>query len=229
MTPLKGWHKIVFDQGGLSSHPVFVSVGIDPPTVEFPRNGAELDCAKRDSRPRRRRSERSLHRGPARAVARIRGDRARRARRREISDRASFPPAQPGAPSAVRGLLRPGAGAHVLLFFQAPRLPQGTPSVVDAHLRAFSSLADTPTSRIVINARRPASRSRRAWRGSSGAVASPPAPPPTSPVPGAGNAPFNITDCPSANPLCALPFADVNVRLGERLFTVRASATAPGR
>ena len=39
--PNKGWHKLVFNQGGTASPPVFISVGIDPPTVEFPRNGAE--------------------------------------------------------------------------------------------------------------------------------------------------------------------------------------------
>ena len=46
--PLKGWHKVVFKQGSTPSRPVFVSVGIDPPTVEFPRNGAQLSCDGQD-------------------------------------------------------------------------------------------------------------------------------------------------------------------------------------
>src|SRR5205823_4698913 len=44
----RGWHKLVFDQGGAKSRAIFVSIGIHPPTVVFPRNGAEIDCKQPD-------------------------------------------------------------------------------------------------------------------------------------------------------------------------------------
>src|SRR6185503_20269599 len=48
--PGRGWHKLVFAQGGAPSKPVFVSVGIRPPTVEYPRSddpsAAVARCAR---------------------------------------------------------------------------------------------------------------------------------------------------------------------------------------
>jgi ADYC domain-containing protein/HYR domain-containing protein/PA14 domain-containing protein len=223
-TPLKGWHKLVFDQGGLQSHPVFVSVGIDPPTVEFPRSGAELDCDDPNAPP------------PVPAVVtlpyaedklgplHVFEETGREALGDVGTKTRPLPPSQQGLPR-VEAFYNLSPGRHVLLFFQAPVLPQGTPQpVVDEHLRAFSSVADTPTSRIVVNIAPPRIPIPQGIAGILGGR--PPGTTTNLPpfIPGQGPLPINVTDCP-ANPLCVLPLADVNVRVGERLFTVRASDT----
>ena len=91
--PNKGWHKLVFNQGGAASAPVFVSVGIDPPTVEFPRNGAEIEW--RD----------------AGSAARARGDRRRSPIRRRCSAACACS-RRPGASTAPRSATRPDSDAQ---------------------------------------------------------------------------------------------------------------------
>ena len=224
--PLRGWHKLVFDQGGASSAPVFVSVGINPPTVEFPRSGAELDCNQPDqsSPPPARGTipypEDVL--GPLRVFE----ETGQQALGFVGAQTRVIPPQNPGDPIRFESFYSPGPGRHVLLFFQAPEPPQGaTQAERDAHFRAFSSVADTPTSRIVINVPPPRIPIPR---GIAGVVTGIKGRFDTiAPLPGTGQAlPINVTQCgPNAttqSPLCVLPFADVNVRVGTRLFTTRA-------
>ena len=100
-------------------------------------------------------------------------------------------------------------GKHLLYFFQAPPPPaNATQAEIDAHYRAFASIAATPRSRI--------------------AVALPP-PPLGLPV-GAGaltgvaGLVLGASSCaltPGAG--CALPGADVNIHDGPRVWTTRAS------
>ena len=85
-----------------ASPPVFVSVGIDPPTVEFPRNGAELKCDEApDPSPadRARPGRFPIPEKKFGRAARVRGDRARALGL--VGDRdpdlTSQPP-QPGTP-----------------------------------------------------------------------------------------------------------------------------------
>jgi hypothetical protein len=212
-TPLKGWHKLIFDQGGTPTPPVFVSVGIDPPMVEFPRSGAEIDCTEPDpdllppavgTVPY---TEAQL--GPLWVMEETGRD--------VLGDIGAqtgiFPPANPGDPLRFQAYYSLGPGKHVLVFFQAPVPPSSAER--NAHLRAFSQLADTPTSRIVVNV--PPKRfqvpdgASTVLRpqvlyaiGSSADCSAPPA-----------------TNAPGL--LCALPFADVNVRVGKRVYTVRAN------
>ena len=104
--PSKGWHKLVFDQGGAPSPPVFVSVGIDPPTVEFPRNGAEIDATSTpDPSPVITATGTIPYpEDRVRPPARVRGDRAAGARRgrREDPDPDAAPPQPPGDAPPVR-------------------------------------------------------------------------------------------------------------------------------
>lgn len=100
-------------------------------------------------------------------------------------------------------------GKHLLYFFQAPPPPaNATQAEIDAHFRAFASIASTPRSRIEI--------------------AVPPLPlalPVVTPTLITGLAPIlSVASCalaPGAG--CALPRADVNVRAGQRVWTTRAS------
>jgi len=211
--PLKGFHKLVFDQGGPASRPVFVSVGIDPPTVEFPRNGAELDCSQDDddSPP------------PARGTVPYTADQLGELQVFEETGREALgfigtqarliPPVNPGDPIRFEAFYNPGPGKHLLVFFQAPPVPAGENP--DRFLRAFSNIADTPTSRVVVNI--PPRRFQ--YDPGLAQVLRP-------------QQPFIIqssTDCsppPAQNGPglhCALPFADVNVRVGARLYTTRAN------
>ena len=100
-------------------------------------------------------------------------------------------------------------GKHLLYFFQAPPPPaNATQAEIDAHYRAFASIAATPKSRI--------------------AVALPP--PPLGLPAGAGALTWvaglvlGASSCalsPGAG--CALPGADVNIHDGPRVWTTRAS------
>ena len=102
-------------------------------------------------------------------------------------------------------------GKHLLYFFQAPPPPaNATQAEIDAHYRAFASIAATPKSRI--------------------AVALPP-PPLGLPV-GAGvltsvaGLVLGASSCAlSPGAACALPGADVNIHDGPRVWTTRASDT----
>ena len=153
--PNKGWHKLVFDQGGAASHPVFVSVGIDPPTVEFPRSGAEIDCSQDDP-------SQNIAIGTLPYPQDVFG------RLRVMEETGRVPlafvgaesriiqPQQPGDPIRFLTTFNPGPGRHVIYFFQAPDPPaQATQDEIDAHFRAYARLADTPTSRIVVERKPP--------------------------------------------------------------------------
>ena len=133
--PNKGWHKLVFDQGGAASHPVFVSVGIDPPTVEFPRSGAEIDCSQDDP-------SQNIAIGTLPYPQDVFG------RLRVMEETGRVPlafvgaesriiqPQQPGDPIRFLTTFNPGPGRHVIYFFQAPDPPaQATQDEIDAHFR----------------------------------------------------------------------------------------------
>jgi hypothetical protein len=224
-TPLKGWHKLVFDQGGAQSRAVFVSIGIDPPTVEFPRNGAEIDCTQPDP----------TTIPPARGTIPYPEDRFGPLRVFEETGRAELgdigaqtriiPPQVTGDPIRFEAFYNLSPGRHVLLFFQAPEPPPGATQVQrDEHFRGFSNLANTPQSRVVVDIkpkRFPIDPGQAAVFGGLRTVKDVLVPQ----LP--GNAlPLSIADCgPNANPrndFCALPNADVNVRVGPKLFTTRA-------
>ena len=209
--PLRGWHKLVFDQGGLASHAVFASVGIDPPTVEFPRNGAELSCDDSDQ------TEPPVAIGTlAYPVDKLGPLYVFEETGRDVlgdvgAKIGPLPPLQPGGLprfNAFFGNL--GPGRHLLLFFQAPPVPQGTS--LDEHLRAFSSLADTPFSRILVE-----QKPRRMQIPQRAPVI-------ITPVPGQilPQVSLGAIDCPG-DTRCALPGADVNVRVGDRVYTTRAT------
>ena len=226
--PNKGWHKLVFDQGGAASHPVFVSVGIDPPTVVFPRNGAEIDCEQPDQQ------------GEQIAVGTLPYPQDVFGRLRVMEETGRVPLAfvgaetsvgqpQPGQPTVFVTHFNPGPGRHVVYFFQAPDPPaNATQDEIDAHFRAYARLADTPTSRIVVDRKPPRFPIPQGiagvfgGRGANGGVFTN-LPPPGQAGPlvlGASNCGFNAT--PPASILCALPNADVNVRVNGRLYTQRA-------
>jgi hypothetical protein len=226
--PLRGWHKLLFDQGGTASAPVFVSVGINPPTVEFPRSGAELHCDQPDHSPPPATGtipypEEKL--GPLRVM-----EETGRKELRDFGAKTRIIQPQQGSGDPIRfesNYSGVGPGRHVLLFFQAPEPPANADR--DEFFRAFSSIADTPTSRIVVNVPPPrfpipqGFASVLGGRGFTGALTN--LPPPTG---GPGQFPINITNCgpnaiPPASTLCAQPSADVNVRVGPRLYTTRAT------
>ena len=225
--PLRGWHKLIFDQGGAASTPVFVSVGINPPTVEFPRSGAELHCDQPDHSP-----------PPATGTIPYPVEKLGALRVMEETGRLDLndfgaktriiQPAQ-GSGDPIRfesDYSGVGPGRHVLLFFQAPEPPANADR--DAWFRAFASLADTPTSRIVVNVPPPRFPIPPGIAGVLGGLRNPGTIANLPGVPFQGPLPVSVTQCgPNANPpspLCALPRADVNVRVGERVYTTRADA-----
>ena len=103
-------------------------------------------------------------------------------------------------------------GKHLLYFFQAPPPPaNATQAEIDAHYRAFASIATTPTSRIEV-----------------------PLPPlpltlpasidPLRPLITAAAPILSVAGCAlQLGAGCAQPRADVNIRDGARLWTTRAS------
>ena len=102
----------------------------------------------------------------------------------------------------------------MVYFFQAPDPPANArPDEIDAHWRAFAAFADTPMSHITIDVQPPPIQ--LPFR-TNGFVQ-------TSPLK------FGRAGCDQATaPDCALPFADVNVHVGKRLWTTRADQ-ADGR
>jgi hypothetical protein len=226
--PAKGWHKLLFNQGGPASHPVFVSVGIDPPTVVFPRNGAQIDCEQPDPQ------------GSQIAIGTLPYPQEVFGRLRVMEETGRLPLAfvgaettiaqpQPGQPIVFLTRFNPGPGRHVVYFFQAPDPPpNATQDEIDAHFRAYARLADTPTSRIVIDRKPPRFPIPQGLagfvggRGGNGGIFTN-LPPPGQQGPlvlGASNCGVNAT--PPASILCALPQADVNVRVDGRVYTQRA-------
>ena len=224
--PLKGWHKLIFDQGGTASHAVFVSVGINPPMVEFPRSGAHIDCELPDHSPPPATGTIPYavdKLGPLRVM-----EETGRKELRDFGAKTRIIQPQQGSGNPIRfesNYSGVGPGRHVLIFFQAPDPPANVDR--DEFFRAFSSIADTPTSRIVVDVPPPRipipqgiAGVFNGLRGRFDTIAN---------FPGTGQGPFpiNVAQCgPNFNPqspLCVLPLADVNVRVGRKLYTTRAN------
>jgi hypothetical protein len=232
--PNPGWHKLLFSQGGgAAAPPVFISVGINPPTVTFPRTGAKIDCSPgaphfpgqftaTGSVPY---SEAQF--GPLR-VAEETG-RQRLAFVDDAGTSISQTQSQDGSFAfQARVILSPGR--HLLYFFQANNPPQGVNQ--DEYFRAFATIANTPTSRIVVNVpppRIPIPPGLAGVVNTRGFANNPVLAlvPPTNGTPifavgigpcGSNAATLNQTP----SPFCAIANADVNLRIGTRLFTSRA-------
>jgi hypothetical protein len=218
--PTKGWHKLVFTTSGScvqpipgGSSPVFVSVGIRPPTVEFPRSGAQIDCSPSAPPDPGSVIARGTIPYAESAFGRLRvfeetGHPAMRNVARDTG--VSQTPNADGSFSFQASTFL-GTGKHLLYFFQAPDPdPTLTPDQVAAHFRAYASLADTPTSRIEIDV--PPPRMQFPFRGQV--------------LVQSGPLTFGSGNCgPATQGNCldpALPEADVNVRVGKRLWTTRA-------
>ena len=209
--PNPGWHKLSLSQDGCAttSKPAFISVGIRPPTVEFPRSGAPVDCTVVN---------------PGQLIARgtipyaesgfgrlVVAEELGRLALGLISALVTVDPTPlPDGSFSFQAVIPTlPFGKHLLYFFQAPPPPaNATQAEIDAHYRDFASIAATPRSRI--------------------AVALPP-PPLGLPI-GAGaltgvtGLVLGASSCalsPGAG--CALPRADVNIHDGPRVWTTRAS------
>jgi hypothetical protein len=211
--PNKGWHKLVFQKsacgGAGGSTPVFVSVGIRPPTVEFPRTGSRLACDPNANTSTFVDVKGSLPYAETQ-FGRLRIYEETGRRGLELVRRDLGVDQQPGPDGrfAFHGGINLTPGKHKVYFFQAPEPPPNArPDEIDAHWRAFAAFAETPMSAITIDV--PPPPIQFPFR-TNGFVQ-------TSPLKfGAGN-------CgQTAAPECAMPFADVNVHVGKRLWTTRA-------
>jgi hypothetical protein len=218
--PAQGWHKLVFTTAACTppivggSNPVYVSVGIRPPTVEFPRTGAEIDC--------------SLNAPPNPGVFDVKGTipyaEASFGRLR-IAEETGRAPLQllgrdvvvdqtplPDGSFTFHTSLNLPPGKHLIYFFQAPDPPtNATPDDVVAHFRAYANVAGTPKSRIELHV--PPPRLQLPFRGQTFVTS--------------GTLKFGEGNCDPANgangPDCALPDADVNIHVGNRVWTTRAN------
>jgi hypothetical protein len=236
-----GWHKLVFNQPGAQSNIVFVAVGIQPPTIQFPRSDAELgttpDCA----------GDGKGWRGDIVGTTLYSPDQLGRVYVAEETGtgalKRSFTPASVVPTLGSDGLYHfafsfvdpydasaPGAGKHVLYVFQAPDPPAtASAAEVEAHFRGFAGVA--AATKLVVNV-----------------------PPARFPIPGGAEAldcPDGCTTgllpdvefsdaaadntrtvsrlgCDSSGPTgpttstCARPFADVNMRVGSLVYSGRA-------
>ena len=209
---------------------MFISVGIDPPTVAFPRNGAEIDCETPDPPRGDRDRNASLPGGEVFGRLRVFEETGREALGiiGAETDRAS-PAAAELADRSFVSRFTVSPGRHVVYFFQAPDPPaQATQPEIDAHFRAYAGLANTPTSKIVIERKPPRFQIPAGLAAVVGGLRGGfPGTTTNVPPPGQqGPALLGASDC--ANPqqtpsvLCALPFADINIRIGGRLNTTRA-------
>ena len=218
--PNPGWHKLSLSQDGCTttSKPVFISVGVRPPTVQFPRSSGAVDCSAggvltqltaRGTLP----YSPSIF-GPL-IIAEELGHLALGLIPAQISvDPTPAADGSFGFQAVIPVGLLAGLpfGKHLLYFFQAPPPPpNATQAEIDAHYRAFASIATTPTSRIEV-----------------------PLPPlpltlpasidPLRPLIAAAAPILSVAGCAlQLSAGCAQPRADVNVRDGARLWTTRAS------
>jgi hypothetical protein len=228
--PNPGWHKLIFSQGGVAAPPVFVSVGINPPTVTFPRTGAQIDCSDSPPDPREFTSTGSVPYSAAQFGRLFVVEETGRLHVNQVTRGAPVVSAQPSADGtfAFNATVALGYGKHLLYFFQAPDPPaNATQDELDTYFRAFASLANTPTSRVEVDVPPPqfqippglALVDRGAGTTTNGSFLAP------APTQGSGLN-LAITQCgpnvATPSVLCALPFADVNVRVGPRVFTARA-------
>jgi hypothetical protein len=220
--PNAGWHKLVFYQpsaGGCAtldtcaggSLPIFISVGVQPPTVEFPRTGAVLPC--QPTSPGQVEIRGTLP-YPVDSFGNLRifQETGHAALEEVPSQFRVNPNPLPNGSFQFEGfavVLAPGK--HLLYFFQAPEPPAtSTPQQRAAHFRAFASIAKTPTSRIRVDVPpRP--------------MAFPPGFPPTQIV-GSTQVGFSCNPGVPTGAFCALPNADVNVHANGRTWTTRATS-----
>ena len=212
LSPSAGWHKLALSQDhcATTGKPIFISIGVRPPTVESPRSGAPGDCG--------------LAGGLGQIIARgtipyapdsfgplVIAEELGHLPLGLIAATVSVDPSPgPDGSFGFQALLPSlPAGQHLVYFFQAPPAPaSASPAELDAHLRAFASIASTPRSRIALPVLPVALAVPIAARVLTGVLA---------PILGAANCALQ----PGA--ACALPHADVNVRDGHRLWTTRAS------
>ena len=220
-----------------ASQPVFVSVGIDPPTVEFPRNGAEIDCETADPQgPRDRDRDAALSAGRVRPPARDRRDRAPGARVRSAR-RPDHRAAAAGAADPVRH--RASTRGRAATSSTSSRRPISR--AADAgrrsteHFRAYAQPGRTRRrAASSSSASRRASRSR--WDSRASWAAAAPCGGPHQPAAAraagvAGSFPINSPRAgrtPTRRARCArCRNADVNVRVGQARLHARAP-TADG-
>ena len=219
--PAKGWHKLVFTTAPCAvpvvggSKPVFVSVGIRPPTVTFPRTGAEIVCPPSPSvDPGAFDVTGSIpYAESAFGKLRIAEETGRAPllfiQRDIVIDQAN---PNPDGSLPFHTTLNLPPGKHLIYFFQAPDPdPTLTPDEVADHFRAYANVADTPKSRIALRV-----------------------PPPQLQLPpnrlgalfSAGPVTLGDGNCSPTNTAngadCALAGADVNVHVDGRTWTTRA-------
>ena len=212
---------------------MFVSVGINPPTVTFPRTGAQIDCSDNAPDPREFVATGGLPYPVAQFGRLVVAEETGRLHLNEVTRGGVQVSTQPGPDGlfAFQATVALNYGRHQLYFFQAPPNtdPNATQDQIDAQLRAFATVANTPQSRIVVNVPPPPlplPAGAAVVLGGRGGVFT------NVPPPNGGPSALNlaITNCgpnatQPADTLCALPFADVNVLVGPRLFTGRADST----
>ncbi len=226
--PNPGWHKLSLSQDGCTttSKPVFISVGVRPPTVEFPRTGGAVDCSAggvlsqlvaRGSLPYAPSTfgplviaEELGHLALGLLSAQAGGNNG-------VAISVDPTPRADGSygfqaviPLGLLGGLP--LGKHLLYFFQAPPPPaSATQAEIDAHYRAFASIAATPTSRIEVPVPPPP-------------LTLPASIDPLRPLITAAAPVLSVVGCAlQLGAGCARPQADINVRDGARLWTTRAS------
>jgi hypothetical protein len=226
--PNPGWHKLVFSQNGAAAAPVFISVGIQPPTVTFPRTGAKIDCSDNALDPREFVATGGLPYPEAQFGRLVVAEETGRLRPNEVI-RGDIQVSDTRGPDGLFAFTAPVAldyGRHELYFFQLPPPdPNATSDEIDAEFRAAATVANTPTSRIVVNVPPP-----RIPIAAGGAILDANGGVLTAGPPLNLNAlNFAITNCgpnatAPADQLCVLPFADVNVLVGPRLYTGRADS-----
>ena len=263
--PNTGWHWLFFSQDASTDpvvgppmpgqgfgHPIFVTVGLIPPTVGFPRSGAHLDCeAVPEIDPGT--GEQTIHiegklpyAEAAFGALRVFEETGRSAMR-EIpvplcaggtpcpGDRVVATTPGPDGLFAFKMAVIPGPGKHVFRVFQAPEPPaSASQAEIDMHFRAFATVANTPTSQLVVNVAPPKfdiPPGTGPFFASSSAE--------NEPIPGFGLRTNDFganrfqlllvdSDCTTApvHPsLCAVPGADVNVKVGSRVYTTRARSS----
>ena len=174
--PSAGWHKILFRQQTAVSSAVFISVGIQPPIVTFPRTGAELgtilDCTPLPGGNTGQPPPHDGWQGDINGtttysvdqlgsvyVAEETGGRLTLSVRRPVMG-VDISPVTCTVPTlGMDGLyhyafpLSPedlGPGKHVIYVFQAPDPPlNATPVEVEAYFRGFASVANA--TKLVLN------------------------------------------------------------------------------
>ena len=221
--PNKGWHKLVFDQGGAASPRCSSASASSRRPSSSRATGAELDCKRAGSAARPPvHGDRDLPYPEEQfgRAARVRGDRAQRARARRRRDQDRSRRQQPGEPIRFRAqLFGLSPGGHVLYFFQAPDPPaqrdagrarRALPRPVAPRRHADQPDRHQRSRRRASDLRRPGSVDGRCARRQL-------------------NLNVGRLSCrgrrEAAGDRCARePFADVNVRIGERVYTTRADA-----